>query len=227
LALPASVPAQKEKKAGPTDKEIRRQRMQRLTLAYELADLGRKKDAPEYLITAAGILRQLSSLKDFQGMKKLDAKLEITGGGKDDKEFKPPSLLEQSDELFKQASNMGALAGVNVDKLIKLVKERETSDKEERGIYGGPRRIGMMIGPGQSHFFNVLMLANDDTEVTFMSNGPLRLSLKRADQPPQSWGNTAFVSRIYNGDSLLTNMILTIRITNQQRRLTGYILTVQ
>ena len=156
LVLSASSEAQKEKKAEPakekkvepTKEEIQRERMRQLMMAYDLAHQGRKKNAPEYVITAAAILRQLSSIKDLQEMKKLNVKPKITGGdGKPglDKEYKALSPLEQSDALFKEASDMGAALNINVDKLIKLAKERETTDKEERdfGKFGKVPATGL------------------------------------------------------------------------------------
>ena len=163
--------AQKAKKVEPTKEEIekanaeiRHERLQKMMMAYDLAAQGRTKNAPEYLITAAGMLRLLSSIKDLQEMKKLDVKLGFTDGdGKTErvKELKAPSLLEQSDELFKEASDMGATLNINVDKLIKRAKERETTDKEERAILGGSwsttRRIEKKGALGNLTYGNFLV----------------------------------------------------------------------
>src|ERR1051325_2387780 len=114
--------AQKEKKQ--TDEEIQQERMQKLITAYQLAEQGRKENAPEFLITAAAMLRELSRQEGLQKIKPVDfkatvevdgktipkAKLEITGTGKAelDKDVKPKSLLEQSNELYADASDMAA-----------------------------------------------------------------------------------------------------------------------
>ena len=100
--------------------------MRRLITAYDLAHQGRQQNVPEYLITAAGMLRELSTLKDLTKLEKFDAKVEISGAGKEDlldKENPPPALAKQSDDLFRLASDMGASLDVNVDKLIALAKQ--------------------------------------------------------------------------------------------------------
>src|SRR5438034_490609 len=74
--------AQVEKKVQKTDEEVQQERMQKLMTAYNLAEQGRTKKAPEYLITAAGMLLHLSPIKDLDKMKPYDIKPEITGAGK-------------------------------------------------------------------------------------------------------------------------------------------------
>src|ERR1039457_5649548 len=98
-------------------------------------------------------------------MKKIGQPQILRAGKKGlDKDFTAPTLLEQSDELFKEASDTGAALGINVDKLIKLAKERETSDKEERSLVGGPKSIAKQIGPGQLHTYKFTLNTGDYTQ---------------------------------------------------------------
>src|ERR1019366_488872 len=133
LLLTAPSEAQKQKKVETPKEQIQEERLQKLVTALDLAAQGRDKNAPEYLITAAGMLRQLSTIKDLQNMKKLDVKVEVTGDKAtvEDKEATMTSLKQQSDDLFKEASDMGATQGVNVDKLIKLAKTRAAEEESK------------------------------------------------------------------------------------------------
>src|SRR5438876_8097655 len=110
LALSAPSTAQKEKGAKELTEEeksaiIRQERMQRLVMAQELAAEGRKKDAPELLISAASILRSLSAIAEMNKPKVSEVKPEIKGDGDAelDQEIPPLTLKEQSDQLFKDA----------------------------------------------------------------------------------------------------------------------------
>jgi hypothetical protein len=150
--------------------------MQRLQTAFDLAAEGRKNNAPEYLITAADMLRQLSSIPDLKTMKKFDEKVEVTGPGKVE-EAAPRTLLQLSDELFKEASDSGAAAGVDVDKLIKVAKERKATG--ERDVVGGPRAVVKMIGPGQTHTYNFSIFTHAHTRWALESNLPLHTSVVR------------------------------------------------
>jgi hypothetical protein len=177
LLLLAQAPAQREKKVEKTDQEIAVERMQKLMTAYELAAEGRKKNAPEYLITAAGMMRRLSAIQALNAVPKSDLKPEISGDNAADKDAKAPTLREQSDEIFKEASDMGATLNVNVDKLIKIAKERETVDKEERAVVGGPKQVAKMIGPGQTHTYTYTMITTSYTQWCFNSNFPLQVTV--------------------------------------------------
>src|SRR5436190_12869869 len=82
VLVAALTQAQEEKKAKKTDEEMkeetRQEHLKKLMRAYDLVVEGRKLNAPEYLITAAGMLRQLSDVSALQQMKKIDEKPEIT-----------------------------------------------------------------------------------------------------------------------------------------------------
>lgn len=200
LLLSAQTPAQKEKKVEKTDQDIAVERMQKLMTAYELAEEGRKKNAPEYLITAAGMLRRLSAIQALNAVPKHDIKPEVAGDNKElDKAAKAPTLREQSDELFKEASDMGAVLNVNVDKLIKLAKERETVDKEERAVVGGPKQVTQVIKPGQTLTYKYTLITGAYSQWFFQSGAPLVVSVARGDDnQPYYWsGGTTWASRVW------------------------------
>jgi hypothetical protein len=234
LALSAPTHAQKEKKVEPTKEEIQRERMENLMTAYDLAAKGRKKNAPEYLITAAGMLRRLSSIKDLQEMKESEVKPEITTDGKAavEKEAKVITLLEQSDELFKEASDMGASLGVNVDKLIKIAKERERSDKEERSVVGGPKRVVKYIGGGHLHTFKYTLRTGDYTQWMLRSSDTLEVSVVRADnEQPYYWHNTTSAQRVWHPNwhpnPKLKVAHITIRVRNHSGSPIWYEMMIQ
>jgi hypothetical protein len=214
---------------GPDPKAVQQERMRRLAMAYELAETGREKKAPEYLIAAAAMLRHLSGIQDMQNMKRFDVKPEITGpaGADADKEIKAPSLREQSDEWFREASDLGAASNVNVDKLIKIAKERETTDKEERSVFGGPRRIAMLIGPGQTHSFNFLLGGLDEAQWAFQSSATLHVSIVRADRKHGLSANGTFFTKVWTSAQQTAPTPILIRITNQKKTPAQYVMTIQ
>jgi hypothetical protein len=192
--------AQEVDKTEQKKEEIKQARMRKLTFAYELAAEGRFLQAPEYLITAAGVLRQLSAIPHLNTMKKIEEKPEITGAGKaeDDKELVPPTLLEQSEKWFKEASSIGAVPGsVKVDDLIKQAKERKIivdTDTENRPVAGGPRQVNRVIHPGQTHTYNFIIFTQGYTHWAFTANRLLHVHIVHAGGPNNTWydGVTSF-----------------------------------
>ena len=78
--------------------------------AYELADLGRKKNAPEYLVTAAGILHRLSSIKDLQEIKPLDETGDQGGRRRQsaiDEEIKAPAAAGNPTNCSRRPATWG------------------------------------------------------------------------------------------------------------------------
>ena len=225
LLLTAPSEAQKQKKVETPKEQIQEERLQKLVTALDLAAQGRDKNAPEYLITAAGMLRQLSTIKDLQNMKKLDVKVEVTGDKAtvEDKEATMPSLKQQSDDLFKEASDMGATQGVNVDKLIKLAKTRAAEEEsklpeEQRALVGGPRQIGRFIGPGQVDSFQVTFIHGFPNSIAFSSNRMMRLTVVRdSNDNVVVDGVTTSFQRGFPPHPVNRNMIFRVRNTSNQR----------
>jgi hypothetical protein len=188
----ASGQAQEVEKVEINKQAIKQARMRKLTSAYELAVEGRDLKAPEYLITAAGILRQLSEIPDLKAMDKFEEKPEITGAGKaeDDKELVPLTLLQQAEKWFNEASSIGAVPGsVNVDDLIKQAKVRKISDREARTVVGGPRQVSRVIGPGQTHTYNYNLDTHSHTHWAFTANRFLHVHIVHAGAPNNTWYN--------------------------------------
>jgi hypothetical protein len=233
LLLSAQTPAQKEKKVEKTDQEIAVERMQKLMSAYELAEEGRKKNAPEYLITAAGMMRRLSAIPALNAVPKSDIKPEVTGDNKAPvTDAKMPTLREQSDELFKEASDMGAGLNVNVDKLIKLAKERETVDKEERAVVGGPKQVAKMIGPGQTHTYDYTLLTGAYSQWFFKSSIPLHVSVVHKENS-YIWldTTTAFASKVWHPNwhpnPKVKQAVIVIRVKNNSKQKAEYQMMIQ
>lgn len=224
--LTAPSRAQDEKKVVPTKEEVRLERMQKLMQAYDLAEQGRKKKAPEYLITAAGILLHLSPIKDLQEMKPQEAKPIGDQKAGSDKEVKSPTLLEQSESLFKDALDMGKFQGAKVDTLIKLVKERETSDKEEYGVIGGPRQISRTLANGQIYAFHIKLDAKSPTNWAYRSTVPLIVSVVHDEISNPYYFGTAMSGgrQILPGGHLNAKYTatLTVRIRNVSGRPAQY-----
>jgi hypothetical protein len=232
LALSAPTQAQKEKKFEMPKEEIQRERIQKLASAFEMAEQGRRLKAPEYLITAAGMLRQLSAIKDLDVMKTHEVKPEIKGEGdaNSNKEVKASSLLEQADELFKDASDLGALQGVNVDKLIRQARNRDLI--EERAVVGGPKQISRLIGPGQYHVYHFHFFDHASTNWVFKSTALLHVSVVRADIDNAYFlDNTKFATRHwtpgFQPNSKVHQVPFVIRVQSYQKHPVQYQMFLQ
>ena len=164
VLAPAGVDAGKTKAEKRAEEEAEKERAAQqknadlvsdLVTAYRLADLGRKQKSPEMLITAAGMLRQLSNAK--LGTVKEQPVIENAKGEKTDDDpsklvVKAASLLDEANDLFDEADAMGQLQKANVGALIKLVKDRPLVGY--RDVVGGPRSITRNIGGHQNNSFN-------------------------------------------------------------------------
>jgi hypothetical protein len=218
MLLTAPSQAQKQKKVETPKEQIQEERMQKLVTAYDLAAQGYQKKAPEYLITAAGLMRQLSSIKDLQEMKKLDVKVEVEGDKRTaaEKELVMPGLAQQSNDWFKDASDMGATAGVNVDKLIELAKKRAADEEsklpeEQRAVVGGPRAIARYSLPGQVDTFTVTLIKGYPTAFGFTSSSPLRLTVVHGTNP---WVDAVGAAYQRTFAAALTNNTIVVRVQN-------------
>ncbi len=186
--LTLTVPSTAQKNVGKelTEDErsaIRQERMQKLIMAQELAAEGRKSQSPETLLAAASILRSLSGIGEMNKAAVSEVRPEIKGDGKAelDAAIPPLTLLEQSDQIFKDASDIAADVGVNkeVDKLIALIKKREII--EERAVVGGPKQVCRKIGGGQTHSYTFKIFTIAPLPFVYRSTLPLRVSIVRDD----------------------------------------------
>jgi hypothetical protein len=223
--------AQKEKKAETPKEQIQEERIRKLMTAYDLAAQGRDKNAPEYLITAAGLLRQLSTIKDLQNMKKLTVKVEAATDKAPaaEVEVPMPNLAKQSDEWFKEASDAGAALGVNVDKLIKLAKDRAAEEEsklpeEQRAVVGGPKFIYRVSAPGQVDVYTLTLIKEYPTTFAFGSSIPMRVSIVHGNFV---WLNMTGAScqRTFLASS--DNRTIVIRVQNATKLRATYQMAVQ
>lgn len=231
LALSASSTAQKKTAKEFTEEEkeaIRQERMQRLIMAQDLEALGRKKDAPELLIAAASILRSLAEIPEMNKPKVANVKPEIEGEGtaEVDEELPPLTLSEQSERLFKDASDMAL--NKNVDELIKLIKSRE--DREERSPVGGPKHVHRAIGGGRTHSFKFNLVNHTPTFWVFQSNIPLHVSVVRRDDS-NAWflHTTMHAARTFHPifNPKAKKAPITIRVKNLTKKTAQYQFVLQ
>ena len=147
-----------------------------IVTAYQLADFGRKHKAPEAILAAATLFRQLAKVPLTKVTDKPD--LETEGTGKPiDKEEPAPDLKQLSDDLFDEAEALGAQLKLNLTPLIKAAKERPNT----RSPVGGAKFVSRMIGPRDTQTFHFKLIPNQPTQFGFRSTLPLRVTAVRAD----------------------------------------------
>jgi hypothetical protein len=176
LALPAS--AEDPKPMEGTEAEKKADVVDDLAMAYRLAELGRKDKAPEYLITAAGLLRAVSKVK----MKPITEKPEITAdkdgkGDVVDKVNKAPDLKEEAENLFIEAEAMGKSLKLDLASLLKAAQSRDNT----RDVFGGPRTISRVIGGHQTQVFRFDMVPRTPAAFGFHASIPLTIMVVRSD----------------------------------------------
>lgn len=169
---PEVKPPTKEQLAN---KEAMGKHIEKLTRAYELADYGKENKAPEALITAARLMRELSKVKFSES--KVAPKIETEGGQKPvDEAAAPPDLADESDFLYLTAGKLAKSQGLDLDALI-----MKSKDGAERSPANGPMAVSRMIGPGQVHTYNLRLIPQVPTHFGFRSSGILRLTVVRTD----------------------------------------------
>src|SRR5262249_15687578 len=131
-------------------------------MAYELADYGRAKKAPEALIAAARVLR---GIRTTPGEEK--AKVD---GAKDEKDQaveagEPVSLVAESDKLLEEAKKM-----VPKDKAIQSLAN-QLANETRRPAVGGPRAASAGVPPNGTHYWTISFIGGMPASVTVQGNG--------------------------------------------------------
>ncbi len=201
LLAPAAVDAQKKGKKDADESPEQRNAdfISDLMTAHKLAESGRKEKAPERLITAAGMLRQLSKVKvgaitdepvveDEKGKAIEGAKAEVA---------KEPSLADEANELFDEAQAMGLQLKVNLDGLIKLAKWRPLPPGY-RDVVGGPRSICRKIRPRQTQVLNFHFVCGRPAAIGFRASFPMRIQVVR-DDIGHIWIDALTTGGVHNG----------------------------
>ncbi len=228
VLAPAGVDAGKTKAEIRAEKEAEQERAERqkgsdlvsdLVMAYRLADLGSKEKSPEMLITAAGILRQLSKAKLNTVTEEPvieNEKGKKTGEDASKTVAKSPSLLDEANALFDEATAMADKQNVKLNELINLVKSRPIPDIGFRDVVGGPRSITRNIGRGATHVFNFNFVCGRPCAIGFRASFPMRIQAVR-DDIGHIWIDTITTGGVHNGvpggnPSQIARV--TIRVTN-------------
>jgi hypothetical protein len=224
LLGPAGSEAQKgkEKPAEKTPEERNAEVLNDLMTAYRLADMGRSQKAPEAMITAAGMLRRLAAVKlgtieerpvieDEKGEKIAD---------QSEGDSRPREITEEANALFDEAAAMGLAANVNLDPLIKLVKERPLPPGY-RAVVGGPKRIHRKIGKHRTETFRVHFWAEKPLVIAFRASQPMHIHALRTDYN-HVWVDAVTMHIVHThglpGGKKGTKAPVTIRVHNPHKR---------
>jgi hypothetical protein len=186
--------------------------------AYKLAEFGRKNKAPEALITAGSLMRGFAKVKLDKITEKVD--IEVEKGSKDeplDKVAKNPDYEEEANALFDEAQAMAATLGVNVDKLVKLAKERPNT----RGVIGGARTVHRHIGSHQTQTLHIQFETNRPMALGFHSSFPMHVEIVRHDND-HVWARGTTMHAFHQGTVPSANRKgrahVTVRVHNQSRQ---------
>ncbi len=178
LADPAQAQGKKQKQS---EAEAQADDVRILATAAEVTEFGRKTMAPEALVTAAGLLLKVNALTRGK-LGTLDVPVEDEKGNKvNAPAVKEKSLAAQAEELFKEARVYGAeLKPGTVEALIKAAKARKYDGSEEfneRGAFGGPKRISRFVQSGGLHIFTIHFQGRQRAAIAFQSNRPVRFRI--------------------------------------------------
>src|SRR5262249_28053687 len=147
VGLGATTAAPADEKGGKPDSAAAKaaEDVRNIALASQLAEYGRQHKSPESLIAAARILRAIRTTPGTDKATVSEGKEE--GDGKE-----APSLLDQSDEMLKEAKHMAP-----DDSVIGQLIDRASRGK--RGSVGGARSYFHRPGAGTVISHNVRFVA--------------------------------------------------------------------
>lgn len=150
--------------------------VEQVVTAFKLVEYGREQKAPEALITAAGMLRQVPEPRP------LKAEVTTEGGEplpKDAPAEKVKTLKEQADELFAEALEMTPqnLRGP-VRRLSDAAKARPEPKPEAgtKGALGGPKTIVRVLNPKGTDVWRIPFVGGQPAIVGFRAARVCRIS---------------------------------------------------
>jgi hypothetical protein len=157
-----------------------------LGTAFQLTEYGRAYNAPEALVTAAGLLLSVAraEMKDLDA--DLDGKPVVEGTGIDGKpkvldvELKTadkPDLKKEAAALIDEAELMAVKKKMNLAALVKAVKARGA----EAGPAGVVKRFARSVEPGQTHVLKMKATSDEGTDLAFRAASPLLVTVVRVD----------------------------------------------
>lgn len=176
VLLPGVGDAQKQP-GGEREADLAAQNINDLVAAYRLVEIGQTNKAPEALITAASLFRELARVtgSDAEEKPEISADEGAPKGELLDKEVAAPDLAAKADELFAMAALMGKEQKLDLTGLIKQIKSRDV----HRSPVGGMKRIVRAIGPQQKHVYRFKLQAVYPTTFGFQSTMPMRVTAVR------------------------------------------------
>jgi hypothetical protein len=156
VPAPAADETKADARAGHAD-DVRY-----IAMAYELAEYGRAKKAPEALIAAARVLRGIRTTPGEEKVK--------VDGAKDEKDQtaepgEAVSLVAESDKLLEEAKKMAPK-----DKAIKELAN-QMANESRRPAVGGPRSYSYGIRQNVTHYWNISFFGGMPASVTVQGNG--------------------------------------------------------
>lgn len=152
--------------------------VQQVTTAYQLVEFGRKNKAPEALITAAGMLRQVPEPKPLKAEVETERDPSAPKDtGEAPEKIKP--LEDQAEDLFTEALVMASKDTRDaVEKLIKAVKARPEPKPEPgtKGALGGPKVINRVLAAKATDNWKITFVGGQPAVVGFRASLVCRIS---------------------------------------------------
>jgi hypothetical protein len=182
-----------------------------ISMAYELAAIGRKQKAPEMLVCAAKLLKgtNFSTRPGKEEATLVGSKDKILAGPQLDLSAQATELLDEAQKIAENTKNQPVL---------ELIKKART--EEGRGAVGGPKTYFHQPGAGATITLDVPFVGNAPGRVWVQGNGANRLTLKVTG--PKGWTGTMTglnPSVAWSGHPAGT---YTISITNDGRTACAY-----
>jgi hypothetical protein len=178
IAVGAEKEADKEKetKEDPGRSQVD---LNDLGTAFQLIEYGRDQEAPEAMVTAAGLLKNVARAK----VKPLDAKAIILEDKKEiDDKGKPfdvskVNLSTESKDLLEEAEILALKQKVNIKTLVRAVKDREIKGEVTSAVY----YYGRTLAGGQTLEIPLKVDSKQVVHLALRSNEAVRVSVLTKD----------------------------------------------
>jgi hypothetical protein len=184
LALAAQGPVEARKDDKPAAKEKDEAApvyVADLGTAFQLAEHGRASEAPESLLMAARLLRDVARAE----LKELAAKVEVEGADKektkDPEAVAKPDLKMEFKDLIVEAQAMAAKQKMNPkQKTLLSALSRKLEDRTApAGSAGVVQYLGRTVQGGQTHILHLKATGDEGTDLAIRANAPVLASVIR------------------------------------------------
>jgi hypothetical protein len=179
-AIGADKDTDKDKAAKADEAAKNQVDLSDLGTAFQLIEYGRDQDAPEALITAAGLLNNVSRAK-IQDLKAKAEVLDSAGAAVDDK-TKPHAaakvdLAQEAKDLIEEAEVLALKQKVNLSALVKAVKNRKMKTEGA----GELKYYGRVLGGQQTLVIPAKVDGNQVNNLAIRSTEAVRVSVIKKD----------------------------------------------